>query len=92
MSTNVSNIGFVTSFREFSKNSSIRQEALKLQQPILIEDERKKDFFFLVPQKMYKKLAEKYQEWCDAEEIKETMKTAKPEDFTDWSALKKELI
>ncbi len=91
MKTSSPEIGFITSFRKFSRDTEIRKKALKTRQPIIVEDKKSKDFFFLVPPEMYKGLREIYEDWKDSELLKKEI-SEDSEDSKNWKDFKNELL
>lgn len=91
-STLATDIGFVTSFRDFSRNTSIRKKALKKKQPIVVEDRREKEFFFLVPPEMYQGLREMYEDWRDSHQIREAQAENLEKSGKPWNTLRSELL
>lgn len=80
----------ITSFREFARNTTLRKRALQKKSPLLVQDKRANEFFFLVPQAMYAGLWEMYEDWKDSALLDSVVN--EEETGKNWKDLKSDLV
>ena len=79
----------ITSLRSFTRDTSIRQKALKQKKAVIIENKKDKKFFVLLPPSIYDKLFEMYLDMRDVETVENEIK--KKQTTHNWSDVQKKL-
>jgi hypothetical protein len=81
----------MTTLHELEKSPNLRKMAFEQSSPIAVDDTQFSGTqFYLVPQSMWNKLYEAYEDMKDVDEVRKSIESAETS-FRNWKDIKKEI-